>query len=216
MFVNLILGVVVESFSFVYREHGAVTRVSRGQLRAYKSVWASVDPERTGFLQPRDVGLFLHVRPTHFLCPSHRDRPDASPPRVQRLSGVFEVKIYRDEWSVTSLRAGSYLEPSYHTRSPSFHHFLTDRDALSLQRVDLDKLRSLCAGIDENEVAARRRNFVHVYHEAMHDAEESLRGISFTKMLTLVAHYRLVSDDNALQYVLLTSSPFLPRSSRPT
>ncbi|GAA5899990.1 hypothetical protein JCM8208_005559 [Rhodotorula glutinis] len=176
LFVNLILGVVVESFSFVYREHGAVTRVSRGQLRGYKSVWASVDQKRSGFLQPRDVGLFLH-----------------------RLSGVFEVKIYRDEWSVASLRAGSYLEPSYHTRSPSFHHFLTDRDALSLQRVDLDKLRSLCAGIDENEVAARRRNFVHVYHEAMHDAEESLKGISFTKMLTLVAHYRLVSDDNALQ-----------------
>ncbi|KPV76292.1 uncharacterized protein RHOBADRAFT_52318 [Rhodotorula graminis WP1] len=176
LFVNIILGVVVQSFSFVYQEHGAVTRVSRAQLRHYKSVWARCDPERTGFIQPKDVGLFLH-----------------------RLSGVFEVKIYRDEWSVASLRAGSYLEPTYHTRSPSFHHFLTDRDALSLQRVDLDKLRSLCAGIDEGEVAARRRNFVHVYHEAMHDAEETLKGISFTRMLTLVAHYRLVTDDSALQ-----------------
>lgn len=120
---------------------------------------------------------------------------------MQRLSGVFEIKIYRDEWSIESLRAGSYLEPTYHARSPSFHHLLNDRDLLSLQRVDLDKLRSLCAAVDENEVAARRRNFVHAYHEAMHDAEQSLKGISFTKMLVLVAHYRLVTDDSALQYV---------------
>ncbi|GAA5835858.1 hypothetical protein JCM9279_002122 [Rhodotorula babjevae] len=176
LFVNLVLGVVVESFSVVYQEYGGVVRLSRAQMRGFKQVWATIDPERTGYIQPKDVGRFLH-----------------------RLSGVFELKIYRDDWSVASLRARSYLEPTYHTRSPSFHHFLSDRDALSLQRVDLNKLRSLCSGIDENEVAARRRNFVHAYHEAMHDADQSLKGISFTKMLVLVAHYRLVTDDSALQ-----------------
>ncbi|BGP38716.1 calcium channel protein [Rhodotorula kratochvilovae] len=176
LFVNLILGVVVESFSFIYQEYGRVTRISREQMRGFKKVWAEFDPERTGYLQPKDVARFF-----------------------RRLSGIFEVKVYRDEWSIQSLRAGSYRDPGYHLRSPSFHHYLGDRDTLSLQRVDLAKLRDLVSGIDENEVAARRRNYNRVYHEAIHDAEESLKGISFNKMLTLLAHYRLIDDDSALQ-----------------
>lgn len=78
-------------------------------------------------------------------------------------------------------------------------HYLDDRDALSLRRVDLPTLRHLVDAIDPGEVAVRRRNFVLAYHEAMHDAEESLKGISFNKMLLLIAHYRLINDDSALQ-----------------
>ncbi|GAA6055172.1 hypothetical protein JCM3770_002218 [Rhodotorula araucariae] len=176
LFVNLILGVVVESFSFIYQEYGRVRRISREQMRGFKKVWAEFDPERTGYLQPQDVARFF-----------------------RRLSGVFEVKIYRDDWSIQSLRAGSYRDPGYYLRSPSFHHYLGDRDTLSLERVDLDKLRDLISGIDAAEVAARRRNYNRVYHEAIHDAEESLKGIAFSKMLTLLAHYRLIDDESALR-----------------
>ncbi|GAA6002347.1 calcium channel protein CCH1 [Rhodotorula paludigena] len=177
LFVNLILGVIVEAFGFAYKAYGNVTRVTREQMRGFKQVWAEFDPERTGYLQPRDVSRFC-----------------------RRLSGVFEVKIYRDEWSVQSLRAGSYREAiDYQTRSPAFHHYLTPRGAYSLERVDLDKLRHLVGGIDQREVAARRDNWNRLYHEAMHDAELSLKGISFTKMLRLIAHYRLIDDDSALQ-----------------
>lgn len=35
----------------------------------------------------------------------------------------------------------------------------------------------------------------------MHHAEESLKGISLNKMLILLAHYRLIEDERALQYV---------------
>lgn len=133
---------------------------------------------------------------------------------MQRLSGVFEVKIYRDEWSVQSLRAGSYREAiDYQTRSPAFHHYLVPRNAYSLERVDLDKLRHLVGGIDQREVAARRDNWNRLYHEAMHDAESSLKGISFTKMLRLIAHYRLIDDDSALQYVRLVAWYCLPLSA---
>jgi len=62
LFVNLVLGVVVESFSFVYQEYGGVTRISREQMRGFKQVWAQFDPDRSGYLQPGDVGRFLHVR----------------------------------------------------------------------------------------------------------------------------------------------------------
>lgn len=36
-------------------------------MRGYKKVWSVFDPERTGHIQPKDVGLFLHVRPSQLL-----------------------------------------------------------------------------------------------------------------------------------------------------
>ncbi|GAA6051051.1 Calcium-channel protein CCH1 [Rhodotorula toruloides] len=176
LFVNLILAAVVDGFSFIWQDYGKVARITREDMRSFKKVWAEFDPERTGFIQPAVIPRFLH-----------------------RLHGVFEIKIYRDAWSVPSLQAAAYRDPLDQHSSPAFHHYLGDRDALSLRRVDLDKLRQLVDGIDTGEVAARRRNYVRLYHEAMHDAEESLKGISLNKMLILLAHYRLVEDESALQ-----------------
>ncbi|GEM06733.1 calcium channel subunit Cch1 [Rhodotorula toruloides] len=169
LFVNLILAAVVDGFSFIWQDYGKVARITRGDMRSFKKVWAEFDPERTGFIQPA------------------------------RLHGIFEIKIYRDAWSISSLQAAAYRDPLAQHGSTAFRHYLGDHDALSLQRVDLDKLRQLVDGIDTGEVAVRRRNYVRLYHEAMHDAEESLKGLSFNKMLLLLAHYRLIEDESALQ-----------------
>lgn len=32
-------------------------------MRGFKKVWAEFDPERTGYLQPRDVSRFCRVSP---------------------------------------------------------------------------------------------------------------------------------------------------------
>ncbi|GAA5872257.1 hypothetical protein JCM8547_004796 [Rhodosporidiobolus lusitaniae] len=176
LFVNLLLGAVIENFSFVHQAYGKVTTIDREQMRDYKKLWAQFDTERTGYLQPKDVGRFLH-----------------------RLTTVFEVKIYREEWSPTNLLAGARRDPTYEHNSPAFVRYLADRDALSLKRVDLDKLESLLEGIDIEEVRQRREIFIHVYHEAKMEAEKSVKGISFATMLTLIAHYRLIDDDMALQ-----------------
>ncbi|GAA6002036.1 hypothetical protein JCM10207_003048 [Rhodosporidiobolus poonsookiae] len=176
LFVNLILGAVIENFSFVFQTYVKVTSITREQMRGFKKVWAQFDTERTGYLQPKDVPRFLH-----------------------RLSGIFETKIYRDEWSVPTLQASAARDVTAAHTSPAFYHYLTPRDALSLERLDLDTLRALVDGIDADEVHQRRDIYLHVYHEAMMLAEETLKGISFQKMLTLLAHYRLIDDDSALQ-----------------
>ncbi|GAA5943198.1 hypothetical protein JCM10213_006241 [Rhodosporidiobolus nylandii] len=177
LFVNLILGAVIENFSFVFQSYNKVTSINREQMRSFKKVWAQFDPERTGHLQPRDVGPFLH-----------------------RLTSVFEVKIYRDEWSCHALQAGARRDPTeQYAASPAFVHYLADRDTLSLQRLDMDKLRLLLDGIDVEEVRQRREIFLHVYHEAKLEAESSLKGISFNRALMVIAHYRLIDDDMALQ-----------------
>ncbi|GAA5981675.1 hypothetical protein JCM10908_004562 [Rhodotorula pacifica] len=176
LFVNLVLGAVVEGFSFAFQDYGKVTRIRRSDMRDFKRVWASFDADRTGYIQRRDVGKFLG-----------------------RLHGVFELKIYREEWSLSRLQGASYRSERDQHNSPAFVHYLEDRDALSLRRVDLVTLGRLIDSIDVREVAVRRSNFTLAYHEAMHDAEESHKGLSFSKMLLLIAHYRLINDESALQ-----------------
>ncbi|GAA6027992.1 hypothetical protein JCM8097_001819 [Rhodosporidiobolus ruineniae] len=177
LFVNLLLGAVIENFGFAYQTYGGkVTSITREQMRGFKKVWGQFDPEQTGYLQPKDIGRFLH-----------------------RLSSVFEVRIYREEWSLRNLQASARRDVTNQHASPAFYHYLADRNKLSLDKVDLDKLGRLIDGIDADEVRQRREIHLHVYHEAKLEADNSIKGISFTKMLTLIAHYRLIDDDSALQ-----------------
>lgn len=59
---NLILGAVVENFSYVFQIYGKVRTINREQMRGYKRVWQQFDPERTGFMQKKDIVPFLGVR----------------------------------------------------------------------------------------------------------------------------------------------------------
>ena len=76
---NLVLGAVVESFSFAFQDYGKVTRIKRSDMRDFKRVWANFDTERTGYIQPRDVGRFLGVScpsPTELAFVRHADAPE--------------------------------------------------------------------------------------------------------------------------------------------
>lgn len=106
---------------------------------------------------------------------------------------MFEVKIFRDEWSIPKL-----LEAA------------TDQSATDSKNVHVDvaKLARAIQAIDLVEVRRRKHLYNRLYHEAMMDAEG--RGISFRNMLLLLAHYRLIEDDKALRYVTLGLLPFAP------
>ncbi|KAG8722605.1 calcium channel protein [Ceratobasidium sp. 395] len=62
------------------------------------------------------------------------------------------------------------------------------------------RLNAILNGIDYTQVRARRQVYNRLVHEARIVAEEP-RGISFTNMLLLLAHYKLVNDDEALSVV---------------
>jgi hypothetical protein len=59
-------------------------------------------------------------------------------------------------------------------------------------------VESLVRQIDLTKVRERRRVFARLYHEAR-ISEEPGRGISFTSMLFMLAHYKLIDDEKALQ-----------------
>lgn len=64
--------------------------------------------------------------------------------------------------------------------------------------VDVRRVESQVKGIDSAKVRERRRIFSRLYHEAR-ISEEPGRGISFTSMLFMLAHYKLIDDEKALQ-----------------
>jgi hypothetical protein len=64
--------------------------------------------------------------------------------------------------------------------------------------LDIRKLRAALANTNPEEAQQRRRTYNRLYHEARM-SETTGKGISFTAMLMLLAHYKLIDDDEALQ-----------------
>ncbi|KAF8962909.1 high-affinity cell membrane calcium channel [Flammula alnicola] len=103
-----------------------------------------------------------------------------------KLSGVFEVRIYPVEYSVNNILSVC--------RDP------LDKQAWQsrvVDGVDLSKLERIVDQIDFAEVRKRKTIYNRLYHEASISHEHGL-GISFTDMLTLLAHHKLIVDAEAL------------------
>ena len=64
--------------------------------------------------------------------------------------------------------------------------------------IDLHLLRNSIDRLPVEEIKERRRNFNILYEEAMLSADN--RGISFTRMLLMLAHYKFIDDNKALRY----------------
>ncbi|KAF7794178.1 hypothetical protein EIP86_005309 [Pleurotus ostreatoroseus] len=101
------------------------------------------------------------------------------------LSGVFEVRIYPPEYSVPQILARSLREEG--ARSTSIQY----------ENIDRSKLQNILNSIDRAAVKERKNLYNRVYHEAQMSAEPG-KGISFTNMLLLLAHHRLIDDKEAL------------------
>lgn len=55
------LGVVVESFSYVFQLVGGTKAITREEMRAFKKVWAEFANPRTGYLEKGQLVSFLGV-----------------------------------------------------------------------------------------------------------------------------------------------------------
>lgn len=64
--------------------------------------------------------------------------------------------------------------------------------------VDVRRVAEQIAQIDYKQVRVRRQLFSRLYNEAR-ISEEPGKGISFTAMLMMLAHYKLIDDESALQ-----------------
>lgn len=99
---------------------------------------------------------------------------------------MFEVRIYPAEYSISNV-----VEIC---KCP------LKQEAQPLRVVgglDLSKLERILDDIDYTQVRKRKAIYSRLYYEASISHEPGL-GISFTDMLTLLAHHKLIVDAEAL------------------
>lgn len=169
IFVNLFVSLIYESFSYVYQRSNGLTVVNRDEIRRFKEAWRSVDPAGTGFISKEDF-----------------------PRLLGELSGVFEMRIYEAGDSV-----GQILE-DVRNEQPSARHMSIGTTGGQSTGVDLDRLNERISHIDVRRVRERRRRFDIFYEEVMVSAEPD-RGIPFTTVLMIIAHYNVISDSKSLK-----------------
>ncbi|KAL4894036.1 Ion transport protein-domain-containing protein [Aspergillus ambiguus] len=165
IFVSLFVSLIFESFSYVYQKSSGLYVINREEIRRFKQAWATYDPDGTGFISKEQF-----------------------PRLLGEMSGVFNVRIYDDEFSI-----GRILEQCRVDRRDSL---LEHRRVV--EGVDLDRLSKILRGLPIEEIRARRQKLNTFYEEVLVTADP-VRGISFHSCLMLLAHYNVISDSKSLR-----------------
>lgn len=116
---------------------------------------------------------------------------EAFPRLLGELSGIFEMRIYDSEDSIHQI-----LEDVRSDDTPMRHSSLATTS--NLGGLNIQKLNERLAGIDVRKVQERRRRFNIFYEEVMVSADP-IQGISFTTVLMIMAHYKIISDSKSLR-----------------
>lgn len=169
IFVNLFVSLIYESFSYVYQRSSGLAAVDRDEIRRFKEAWRTVDPRGTGYISK-----------------------DTFPRLLSELSGVFEMRIYTHENSVRQI-----LEDIRDTQPMSRHASISTSVALN-SNVDIKSLNRRLNEIDVLTVRERRRRYNLFYEEVMVAADPD-KGISFTTVLMILAHYNIINDSKSLR-----------------
>ncbi|KAI9677265.1 MAG: calcium channel protein [Trizodia sp. TS-e1964] len=116
---------------------------------------------------------------------------EAFPRLLGELSGVFEMRIYDGEFTVARILDDCRLDPSAGKRSSEAGSGVVDG-------IDLAALRTRLSRIPVHEIRRRRARHTVFYEEVLVSADPE-RGISFTSVLMILAHYNVISDNKSLR-----------------
>lgn len=201
-------GTVVENFSYVFQLGGKPT-LSREQVRNFKHAWAEYDQKRTGYM-PKDKlvpffnrldgNLELRVHPVGTEIQALKDKAMAA-------AGTGMPRENSSMMPSSPLREAAHR---LRARSPkkahdSKSHYLwppVPQDGMVINGLSISSLNQQLNALDYTEIRRRRHRFERIYHEAVlfserpHNREKG--GVSFSDMMLLVAHYKLIDDEHAL------------------
>ncbi|CAE6501684.1 unnamed protein product [Rhizoctonia solani] len=111
-------------------------------------------------------------------------------PFFSKLRGIFEVRLYPES-----------LSPQALVKATKMNNALTYRSTITGEEIpvplNMRRLNSMLNGVDYAEVRARRQVYNKLFYEAR--ILEEAPGISFTNMLLLLAHHKLIDDSKALR-----------------
>ena len=116
---------------------------------------------------------------------------EAFPRLLGELSGVFEMRIYSQENSVRRILEDIQMDQT--------NGGVTLMAAASgSSGIDLKALNKRLSKINANEVRRSRARYNLFFEEIMVSADAD-RGISFTTVLMVLAHYNVISDNKSLK-----------------
>ena len=113
------------------------------------------------------------------------------PRLLGELSGVFEMRIYTQENSVRRILEDIQSEPTG-------GRILSMGSTSAATGVNLAALNKRLNQIDAKEVRLSRARYNLFFEEVMVSADVD-RGISFTTVLMILAHYNVISDNKSLK-----------------
>ncbi|KAJ4151327.1 hypothetical protein LMH87_012034 [Akanthomyces muscarius] len=168
IFVNLFVSLIYESFSYVYQRSSGMAVVDREEIRRFKEAWRSVDPAGTGYITK-----------------------DQFPRLLGELSGIFQMRIYDPEDSVSQI-----LDDVRDDVRMSRHSSMVASNTKS--DIDLGRLNRRLSNLDIEKIRTRRRVF-NVFYEEVLVAADPDRGIAFSDVLLILAHYKIINDSKSLR-----------------
>lgn len=113
------------------------------------------------------------------------------PRLLGELSGVFEMRIYPHEHSVRRILEDIQLEPTS-------GRIVSMASSSAVPTVNIKTLNKRLAQIDPVAVRRARARYNLFFEEVMVSADVD-RGISFTTVLMILAHYNVISDNKSLK-----------------
>ncbi|CAB4398324.1 unnamed protein product [Rhizophagus irregularis] len=173
---------ISDNFSYCYQIAADFSLVTRDEIRGFKKAWKDVDVDRTGYIKSNEIAKFF-----------------------SKLNGSFRVRIYDDEFLVPYLIKNSTVIVT-HEEGPLGQIWGTNKQKNSLievENLDIRKLERNLSKINTSQIYERRKIYNQIYQEALlsveKDSDGNEKGISFTNMLIMFAHYRLINDDQCLE-----------------
>ncbi|RFU72168.1 cation channel family [Trichoderma arundinaceum] len=116
---------------------------------------------------------------------------EAFPRLLGELSGVFQMRIYEAEDSVRQI-----LEDVREDIKASRHTSIISTAALN--DIDINKLNERLNDLDIKKIRKRRHRFNIFYEEVLVSADPD-KGIAFTDVLMILAHYNIINDSKSLR-----------------
>jgi hypothetical protein len=172
IFVNLFISLIYENFSYVYQRSSGLSIISREEIRRFKQAWAEFDPVGTGYISKEAFPRFLG-----------------------ELSGVFEMRVYDGDFTVRALMEACQTDNALH-RTNSLP--LDGASGYEPRQIDLAKLNAKLNEIPVQEIRKRRVRMNTFYEEVLVSADPD-RGISFSALLMILAHYKVINDNRSLK-----------------
>ncbi|KAH0117799.1 calcium channel-like protein subunit Cch1, partial [Aureobasidium melanogenum] len=168
VFMNLFISLIYESFSYVYQRSSGLSVISREEIRRYKQAWAEFDPSGSGYISKEKF-----------------------PRLLGELSGVFEMRIYDGDFTVSNIIADC-------TSRPQRAHPLGLDGPKDSSQIDLEKLNERLSEIPIHEIQRRRKRMNIFYEEVLVSADPD-RGVEFNSLLMILAHYKVINDNKSLR-----------------